>query len=196
MSAARPPRSSSVMLCSAVTSRCWAAGQSSATSPVATRPAQHRALRAGRSSGHAAWSVEASCAGQAPAKGARHTSRSMWLGGLDDWLADPAVRTHHARSAAATPDALWRGAESVRLTDTRVLGRVVRWRLPGTSVDAHFNDLFRSYPFVVLDEGDHHLVQGLAGRIWTAASRDYPRIGSPDEYAAWDDADAAPRSAR
>ena len=108
----------------------------------------------------------------------------MWLGGLDDWLGDPAIRTHHARSAAAAPDALWEAAESVRLSDTRVLGRVIRWRLPGTSSDTRFADLFRSYPFVVLDEGDHHLVSGLAGRIWTLA-RDYPRIGSPDEYAAW-----------
>jgi hypothetical protein len=109
----------------------------------------------------------------------------MWLSGLDDWLGDPAVRTHHARSASAAPDALWRAARTVRLSDTRLLGRVVRWRLPGTPGDARFDDLFRSYPFVVLDEGEHHLVSGLAGRIWTLA-RDYPRIASPDEYASWD----------
>jgi hypothetical protein len=110
----------------------------------------------------------------------------MWLGGLDDWLGDPAVRTHHARSASAAPDALWRAAQTVRLSDTRVLGRVVRWRLPGTPRDARFDQLFRSYPFVVLDEGEHHLVSGLAGRIWTLA-RDYPRIGSPEEFASWDE---------
>src|SRR3954464_3377528 len=124
----------------------------------------------------------------------------MWLGALDDWLGDPAIRTHHQRSAAASPDALWQAAESVRLSDTRVLGRVVRWRLPGTSADVRFADLFLSYPFVALDEGaphpsrscalvgldegEHHLVSGLAGRIWTLA-RDYPRIASPDEYADW-----------
>jgi len=108
----------------------------------------------------------------------------MWLSGLDDWLGRPAICTHHRRSAAAAPDALWQAAQTVRLSDTRLLGRVVRWRLPGTSSDARFSDLFRSYPFVVLDEGEHHLVSGLAGRIWTLA-RDYPRIGSPEEYAAW-----------
>jgi hypothetical protein len=110
----------------------------------------------------------------------------MWLGGLDDWLGDPAIRTHHRRSAAADPDALWRAAQTVRLSDTRVLGRVVRWRLPGTSSDLRFAELFRSYPFVVLDEGEHHVISGLAGRIWTLA-RDYPRIASPAEYAAWDE---------
>jgi hypothetical protein len=110
----------------------------------------------------------------------------MWLSGLDDWLGRPAICTHHRRSAAAAPDALWRAAQTVRLSDTRVLGRVVRWRLPGTSSDTPFSELFRSYPFVVLEEGEHHLVSGLAGRIWTLA-RDYPRIGSAEEYAAWDE---------
>ena len=110
----------------------------------------------------------------------------MWLSQLDDWLGRPAIRTHHRRAAAAPPDALWDAANTVRLSDTRLLGRVVRWRLPGTSSDTPFSDLVRSYPFVVLDEGEHHLVSGLAGRIWTLA-RDYPRIGSPEEYTAWDE---------
>ena len=44
---------------------------------------------------------------------------------LDRWLDRPVVRTHHARAAAVTPDALWRAAQSVRLADTRVLGRVI-----------------------------------------------------------------------
>src|SRR4051812_39622086 len=110
----------------------------------------------------------------------------MWLGALDAWRGDPAIRPPHRRSAAAPPDAMWRAAQTVRLSDTRVLGRVVRWRLPGTASDAPFSELFRSYPFVVLDEGEHHLVSGLAGRIWTLA-RDYPRIDSAEEYAAWDE---------
>jgi hypothetical protein len=110
----------------------------------------------------------------------------MWLSRLDDWLGDPAIRTHHRRSAAVAPDALWGAAQTVRLSDTRVLGRVVRWRLPGTPGDARFAELFRSYPFVVLDEGEHHLISGLAGRIWTLA-RDYPRIASPEQFAAWDE---------
>ncbi|HEY3019076.1 MAG TPA: hypothetical protein VGJ32_02745 [Solirubrobacteraceae bacterium] len=103
---------------------------------------------------------------------------------LDRWLDRPAVRTHHARAAAAPPDALWRAAHSVRLADTRLLGRVVRWRLPEASPAATFADLFRAYPFTVLDEGDHHLLSGLCGRVWTVA-RDYPRLAGPEEFARW-----------
>jgi len=105
---------------------------------------------------------------------------------LDRWLDRPAVRTHHARTAEASPDALWDAAQGVRLADTRLLGRVVRWRLPGTPVDATFSDVFRSYPFTVLDDGEHHLVAGLCGRIWTLA-RDYPRLRDAEEFAHWDE---------
>ena len=103
---------------------------------------------------------------------------------LDRWLDRPVVCTHHARTATATPDALWEAAQTVRLADTRLLGRVVRWRLPGTPRDATFAEVFRRYPFTVLDEGDHHLLCGLVGRIWTLA-RDYPRLSNPDDFAAW-----------
>jgi hypothetical protein len=103
---------------------------------------------------------------------------------LDRWLDRPAVRTHHARAAAAPPDALWRAAQSVRVSDTRLLGRVVRWRLPGTPPDATFDQLFRRYPFTVLDECERHLISGLCGRVWTVA-RDYPRLAGPDEFAKW-----------
>ena len=103
---------------------------------------------------------------------------------LDRWLDRPAVRTRHARAAAASPDALWQAAQDVRLADTRLLGRVVRWRLPGTPLDATFADVFRAYPFTVLEDGEHHLVSGLCGRIWTLA-RDYPRLAGPDEFADW-----------
>src|SRR2546423_12829756 len=103
---------------------------------------------------------------------------------LDRWLDRPAVRTHHARASRAPADALWRAAQEVRLADTRLLGRVVRWRLPGTPRDATFAEVFRRYPFTVLDDGEHHLLSGLAGRIWTLA-RDYPRLAGPDEFAAW-----------
>src|SRR4051794_39723330 len=104
---------------------------------------------------------------------------------LDRWLDRPAVRTRHERSADASPDELWRAAQDVRLADTRLLGRVVRWRLPGTPPDATFADVFRAYPFTVLDDGEHHLVSGLCGRIWTLA-RDYPRLTGVDEFARWD----------
>src|SRR3954453_3630964 len=105
---------------------------------------------------------------------------------LDRWLDRPAVRTRHTRSAQASPDALWRAAQDVRLPDPRLLGRVVRWRLPGTPLGATFADVFRAYPFTVLDDGEHHLVSGLCGRIWTLA-RDYPRLGGPDEFERWNE---------
>jgi hypothetical protein len=110
----------------------------------------------------------------------------MWRERLDDWLDHPAVRVHHRRAARASADALWREAQDVRLSDTRLLGRVVRWRLPGTPASTRFAELFRDYPFVVLDEGEHHLVSGLCGRVWTVA-RDYPRLESPEQFAAWDE---------
>src|SRR6059058_1310645 len=104
---------------------------------------------------------------------------------LDAWLSRPAIRTHHARTARAAPGTLWAAARSVRLADTRVLGHVVHWRLPGTPREAPFDEVFRRYPFTVLDEGDHHLVSGLCGRIWTLA-RDYPRLSGSEEFAHWD----------
>jgi hypothetical protein len=104
---------------------------------------------------------------------------------LDQWLSRPAIRTRHARVADAPADALWKAARTVRLADTRVLGRVVHWRLPGTPRDAPFDEVFRRYPFTVLEDGERHLVSGLCGRIWTLA-RDYPRLSGPDEFAHWD----------
>jgi hypothetical protein len=105
---------------------------------------------------------------------------------LDRWLDRPAVRTHHTRTSEASPDALWEAAQAVRLADTRLLGRVVRWRLPGTPVEATFAEVFRSYPFTVLDDGEHHLVAGLCGRIWTLA-HDYPRLRDPEDFERWDE---------
>jgi hypothetical protein len=105
---------------------------------------------------------------------------------LDAWLPEPVVRTRHRRAADAEPDALWRAANDLRLSDTRTLGRLVRWRIPGLAARLTYGELFRAYPFTVVEEGDHHLVAGLCGRIWTLA-RDYPRLGGPDDFAAWDE---------
>jgi hypothetical protein len=105
---------------------------------------------------------------------------------LDAWLPDATVRTHHRRTAAAAPDALWRAAREIRLADTRALSRLVRWRIPGTHEAGSYDQLFRQYPFTVLDEGERHLVSGLCGRIWTL-QRDYPRLAGPAEFAAWDE---------
>jgi hypothetical protein len=105
---------------------------------------------------------------------------------LDEWLPSAAVRTRHGRAAAASPDALWEAAASIRLADTRRLGRLVRWRIPGLPSGLTYHELFRSYPFCVLEESSHVLVSGLCGRIWTL-SRDYPSLSGPDEFAAWDE---------
>ena len=104
---------------------------------------------------------------------------------LDAWLGSPAVRTHHRRSAAATTEALWQRATEVRLSETRSLERLVRWRIPGLAGDLTYHELFRNYPFCVLEEDHHLLITGLCGRIWTLA-RDYPRLDGPEAFAGWD----------
>jgi hypothetical protein len=100
-------------------------------------------------------------------------------------IARPAVRVRHRRSAAATPEGLWRAASEVRLRDTRTLGRLVRWRIPGTDPDVSFRGLFSAPPFTVLADGDTWSVSGLVGSIWTPA-REYPRLAGADEFRAWD----------
>jgi hypothetical protein len=103
---------------------------------------------------------------------------------LDAWLDSPVVRTHHRRGAATDPETLWKRATEVRLRDTRSLGRLVRWRIPGLAPDLTYHELFRGYPFVVLEEDERLLVSGLCGRIWTLA-RDYPRLSGADEFRDW-----------
>jgi hypothetical protein len=104
---------------------------------------------------------------------------------LDQWLRDPAIRVTYRRSSGASPDRLWDAARAVRLNDTRMLGRVIRWRIPGLQPDIAFDDLFREPPFTVLvDDGDHALVSGLVGRIWTLR-RDYPELEGPGEFREW-----------
>ena len=103
---------------------------------------------------------------------------------LDAWLPDPQVRGGHRRTARVTPEDLWRAAQEVTLSDARVLGRAVRWRIPGTSARMSFRDLLGSYPFTVLAEGDRWTVSGLCGRLWTL-TRDYPRLEGPDEFLEW-----------
>lgn len=103
---------------------------------------------------------------------------------LDGWLPDPSIRTHHQRPADAGLDELWRSAQGVRLSDTRTLGRLVKWRIPGLDADLTFQRLFAEYPFTVLEEGEHHSVSGLCGRIWTFAP-DYPELSGPEAFSDW-----------
>ena len=103
---------------------------------------------------------------------------------LDAWVASPAVRTRRERSAAVDADELWRAAQSVKLSETRSIGRLVRWRIPGTPPDLRFAELFDRYPFSPLASGPNHFLSGLCGRIWTFR-RDYPRLSSASEFQAW-----------
>jgi hypothetical protein len=103
---------------------------------------------------------------------------------LDDYLPRPQVRTRHRRQARATPDALWDAASTVRVAETRALGRVVRWRIPGVPPDETYRRLFAAPPFTVLAEGAHWSVSGLVGRIWTL-SRDYPQLEDAAAFARW-----------
>jgi hypothetical protein len=105
---------------------------------------------------------------------------------LDDWLANPAVRTHHHRRSTAEADRLWAAAGAVCLSDARTLSRLVRWRIPGVGADQTFRELLRNYPFALLDEGENWSISGLCGRIWTL-QRDYPRLDGPEEFRAWDE---------
>jgi len=110
---------------------------------------------------------------------------------LDAWLPAPEIVTRHRRDAATGPDALWAAARSVRLDQTRTIGRLVRWRIPGVPADQSFMGLLAEDPFTVLDEGEKHSISGLCGRIWTF-SRDYAELSGPDDFMAW----SAPRTVR
>ncbi len=103
---------------------------------------------------------------------------------LDKWLAKPALRVVHRRESSVSAAELWQAAREVPLSDTARLGRLVRWRIPGLARGLVYDELFRRAPFIVLEEGDHALVSGLVGRIWTLR-RDYPELGSPQEFADW-----------
>lgn len=104
---------------------------------------------------------------------------------LDGWLPEPVIRTRHESESEADAETLWHAAETVRLDETRTLGRLVRWRIPDLPEDVTFRDLFRVHPFAVLDEGDGWSLSGLVGPIWTR-DRDYPRIDGPEQFRAWD----------
>jgi hypothetical protein len=109
----------------------------------------------------------------------------MNLDRLDRWLPEPAIRTHHRRASFADPTRLWHAARTLRLSDAQLLGRLIRWRIPGTGADQSFDQLFRTYPFTVLEEDEGLLISGLCGRIWTLA-RDYPNLAGPQGFRDWD----------
>ena len=104
---------------------------------------------------------------------------------LDYWLPNPSIRVSHRRATKASAERLWQAAQTVRLSDARRLGRVVRWRIPGLPADLAFDEMFRAPPFIVLyEEPGRALVSGLVGRIWTLR-RDYPELNDPEEFRDW-----------
>jgi hypothetical protein len=103
---------------------------------------------------------------------------------LDHWLPDASLRIRHRRESSASPERLWDAARSIRLADTSLLGRLVHWRIPGTSLDVSFDELFRSPPFIVLEDAGMALMSGIVGRIWTLR-RDYPQLAEPEEFRDW-----------
>jgi hypothetical protein len=110
---------------------------------------------------------------------------------LDAWLPRADIRTRHQRTVRARPQALWDAAQALRLDETRTIGRLVRWRIPGVPADQTFAGLLAENPFTVLAEAEHCSISGLCGRIWTLA-RDYPPIDGATEFLDFDE----PRSVR
>jgi hypothetical protein len=104
---------------------------------------------------------------------------------LDQWLPDNGLRVAYSRQSSASPDRLWTAARRVPLSDTGLLGRLVRWRIPGLRRSLTVDELFREPPFMILVEDEESMISGLVGRIWTLR-RDYPRLSGPDGFRAWD----------
>jgi len=114
-----------------------------------------------------------------------HVKHEHLMPDLDYWLPRPTLRVAYRRATTAPPDRLWQAAGAVRLSDTRLLGRLVRWRIPALPPDLAFDEMFRAPPFLALAEQPQRmLVSGLVGRIWTLR-RDYPQLHDPDEFRAW-----------
>jgi hypothetical protein len=103
---------------------------------------------------------------------------------LDRWLTDPIARTRHRRESRADPERLWKAAETVRLRDCRVLGRLVRARIPGLEAGLTFAELFRTEPFNLLEQGPGYVMSGLCGRIWTVRG-DFASLTRPAEFLEW-----------
>ncbi|HEX8976282.1 MAG TPA: hypothetical protein VF781_07210 [Solirubrobacteraceae bacterium] len=104
---------------------------------------------------------------------------------LDHWIPDDGLRVSHSRESSVPVEALWGAARELPLSETGLLGRLVRWRIPGLRPALTVEELFREPPFTILAEDELSIVSGLVGRIWTLR-RDYPRLTGPAEFRAWD----------
>lgn len=103
---------------------------------------------------------------------------------LDRWLPEPMLRTSHRREGRSSEDELWASATTVRLQDCRILGRLIRARIPGLQASLTFDELFRSEPFNLLEEGPNYALSALCGRIWTVRG-DFARLSRPAEFLTW-----------
>jgi hypothetical protein len=103
---------------------------------------------------------------------------------LDRWLSEPVLRTNYRRESPATAAVLWESAATVRLRDCRILGRLIRARIPGLQASLSFSELFRSDPFNLLEEGPTYNLSGLCGRIWTVRG-DFARLSQPSDFPNW-----------
>src|ERR1700761_227328 len=102
---------------------------------------------------------------------------------IADWLPEPSIRVAHRVQSTASPAQLWRAASELTLAQSPVLGRLVQWRIPGTTRELSFDRLLREPPFLVLVDGEDSLLSGLVGRIWTLR-RDYPELTDPEQFRA------------
>jgi hypothetical protein len=105
---------------------------------------------------------------------------------LDNWLPEHQVRMRYTRASKVAPDDLWQAAAEVRLSDTRTMRRLIRWRLGkhAPAPQTTYRDLFRSGIFTLLEDGERYSISGVAGRIWSP-SGDYARFESAAEYREW-----------
>jgi hypothetical protein len=87
--------------------------------------------------------------------------------------------------------ALWASAAAIRLDECRILGPLVRARIPGLDPSLTFGELFSSDPFNVLEVGPTYTLSGLCGRIWTVRG-DFARLAHPTEFLTWN----VPRTVR
>src|SRR3954452_21856456 len=103
---------------------------------------------------------------------------------LDRWLADPVLRTNYRREAPVGEHALWGSAGTVRLRDCRILGRLIRTRIPGLRASMTFDTLFHGAPFNLLEEGPTYALSGICGRIWSVR-RDFSQFDRPADFLRW-----------
>jgi hypothetical protein len=109
---------------------------------------------------------------------------------IKGWLPEPAIRVSHRVASSAAPEQLWRAASELKLAQSPVLGRLIQWRIPGTARELSFDGLLREPPFLVLEDGEHSLLSGLVGRIWTLR-RDYPALSDPQQFRDFSDRNSA-----